>query len=172
MKEILRTRRLYLRELTQEDYSDLCEILQDEETMYAYEHAFSDSEAHEWLDRQLMRYKNDGFGLWAVIDIASGEFLGQCGITWQNVDGKSVPEIGYLFKRKYWHNGYASEAACGCREYAFKTLGFDRVYSIIRDNNYSSQNVAKRNGMKVIKTVTKHYYGIDMPHLVYCVYKK
>lgn len=172
MKEILRTQRLYLRELTKDDYADLCEILQDEETMYAYEHAFSDSEAQEWLDKQLMRYKNDGFGLWAVIDISSGEFLGQCGITWQNVDGKSVPEIGYLFKRKYWHKGYAAEAACGCREYAFKTLGFDRIYSIIRDNNYSSKNVAERNGMKVIKTVIKHYYGIDMPHLVYCVYKK
>lgn len=171
-KKILETNRLLLREMTQADFADLCEILQDEETMYAYEHAFSDEEAQKWLDRQLERYKNDGFGLWAVIDRENGEFLGQCGITWQNIDGETVPEIGYLFKRKYWHKGYATEAAQGCKKYAFDTLGFDRVYSIIRDNNYASQNVAKRNGMTIVKTFTKHYYGMDMPHLVYCVEKE
>lgn len=171
MREILQTKRLLLREMEQSDFADLCEILQDEETMYAYEHAFSDEEAHEWLDRQMSRYKNDGFGLWAVIEKTGGEFLGQCGITWQDIGGEIVPEIGYLFKRKYWHNGYAAEAAQGCKKYAFDTLGFDKVYSIIRDNNYASQNVAKRNGMAVVKTFVKHYYGIDMPHLVYCIEK-
>ncbi|MCI8404782.1 MAG: GNAT family N-acetyltransferase [Clostridia bacterium] len=168
MKKILETQRLCLREMTYEDYADLCEILQDEKTMYAYEHAFSDEEAREWLDRQLGRYENDGFGLWAVIDKKSGVFLGQCGITWQDCGGDNVPEIGYLFKRKYWHNGYASEAACGCREYAFNKLGFDKIYSIIRDNNYASQKVAERNNMKTVKMFVKHYYGMDMLHLVYC----
>lgn len=171
MKKILETERLILREMTQDDYSDLCEILQDKETMYAYEHAFSDDEAREWLKKQLDRYKNDGFGLWAVIEKTSGEFVGQCGITRQDIEGETVPEIGYLLKRKHWHNGYASEAAVGCKNYAFDALGFDKVYSIIRDNNYASQKVAERNGMKPIKTFTKHYYGMDMPHLVYCVEK-
>ncbi|MGN0107376.1 MAG: GNAT family N-acetyltransferase [Hominilimicola sp.] len=168
MKKILETPRLYLREMTQADYADLCEILQDEKAMYAYEHAFSDTEAQQWLDKQISRYQNDGFGLWAVIDKGSGKFLGQCGITWQDVDGEQVPEIGYLFKRKYWHSGYAAEAAQGCKKYAFEMLGFDGVYSIIRDNNIASQNVAQRNGMKVITTIVKHYYGMDMPHLVFC----
>ncbi len=168
MKTILETPRLYLREMTQEDFADLCETLQDKKAMYAYEHAFSDEEAQEWLDKMFRRYENDGFGLWAVIDKESGAFLGQCGITWQDVNGEQVPEIGYLFKRKYWHNGYAAEAAQGCKKYAFETLGFDRVYSIIRDNNYASQNVAKRNGMTVVTTIVKHYYGMDMPHLVFC----
>lgn len=167
MKKILETERLLLREMGQGDFADLCEILQDKETMYAYEHAFSDEEAREWLLRQLDRYKNDGFGLWAVILKSSGEFVGQCGITWQDIDGETVPEIGYLFKKKHWHNGYATEAAKACKNYAFNTLGFDKVYSIIRDNNYASQNVAKRNGMRVVKTFVKHYYGMDMPHLVY-----
>lgn len=167
MKKILETERLLLREMTQDDYGDLCEILQDKDTMYAYKHAFSDEEAKEWMEKQINRYRNDGFGLWAVILKSSGEFVGQCGITWQDIGGEIVPEIGYLFKRKYWHNGYATEAAIGCKKYAFDTLGFDRVYSIIRDNNYSSQRVAKRNGMAVVKTFTKHYYGMNMPHLVY-----
>lgn len=55
---ILQTERLYMREMTQDDFPSLCKILQDEETMYAYEGAFTDAEAQEWLDRQLARYKN------------------------------------------------------------------------------------------------------------------
>lgn len=48
---ILETERLYLREINQKDFKSLCKILQDEETMYAYEGAFSDAEVQEWLDR-------------------------------------------------------------------------------------------------------------------------
>lgn len=68
VKKILETERTYLRELTQDDYNYLCEILQDEETMYAYEHAFSEIKVKNWLNRQLERYKQFGFGLWAVIN--------------------------------------------------------------------------------------------------------
>lgn len=58
---ILETKRLRLREITQTDYKALSQILQDEETMYAYEGAFSDKEVQEWLDRQIRRYKKMGF---------------------------------------------------------------------------------------------------------------
>lgn len=54
---ILETERLYLREMNQADFNSLCKILQDEETMYAYEVAFSDLEVQEWLDRQIFRYE-------------------------------------------------------------------------------------------------------------------
>lgn len=144
--------------------------------MYAYEHAFSDDEAHAWLDRQFQRYKEDGFGLWAVILKRTGEFLGQAGLTWQECEGEKLLEIGYLFKKKYWHNGYATESAVACRQYAFEILDKDRVYSMIRDINIASQNVARRNGMEIVKTFIKHYYNMDMLHFLFCVknttYKK
>ena len=169
---ILETERLYLRELTPADRQDLCDILQDAETMTAYAHAFSDDEVTDWLRRQLERYARDGFGLWAVIRKADGAFLGQAGLTWQDWDGRRTPEIGYLFKRIHWHQGYAAEAAAGCKRYAFATLGFNRVYSIIRDTNLPSQRVALRNGMQKVGSLTKRYYGMDMPHDVYCVQRE
>ena len=66
---ILETDRLILREMSQADFPDLCKILQDEEVMYAYEHAFSVAEVQEWLDRQLQRYREYGFGLWAALAV-------------------------------------------------------------------------------------------------------
>ena len=166
---ILETPRLILREMTQTDYPALAEILQDREAMFAYEHAFSDEETQAWLDRMLERYRTDGFGLWAVVRKQSGEMIGQCGLTWQNFDGKRVPEIGYLFQRKHWKKGYAIEAARACKHYAFETLQADEVFSIIRDNNVASMNVAIRNGMTVRGRFVKHYYGIDMPHFAFAV---
>lgn len=171
MKIILETERIYLREMDQCDYDDLCEILQDAETMYAYEQAFTDIEAQNWLNKQFERYKQFGFGLWAVIDKKTKCFIGQVGLTIQNVEGKDELEIGYLIKRKYWHCGYATEAAIACKEYAFYHLKKDRVVSIIRDTNSASQNVAKRVGMSIERQFIKHYYNMDIPHYLYSASK-
>ena len=80
---ILETERLCLREMGQSDFTSLCKIMQDQETMYAYEGAFSYSEVQEWLDRQIRRYQKWGFGLWAVILKETGGMIGQCGLTMQ-----------------------------------------------------------------------------------------
>lgn len=167
---ILETERLYLREIIQADFESLCKILQDEETMKAYEGAFSDSETQEWLDRQIFRYQKWGFGLWAVILKRTDEMIGQCGLTMQPWKESEVLEIGYLFERLYWHNGYAIEAAAACKKYAFEVLKAEEVCSIIRDTNTASQNVAIRNGMVIVDTWTKHYRGVDMPHFRYVAY--
>ena len=168
---LIETQRLYLRELTQEDYPSLCRILQDEETMYAYEGAFTDDEVQTWLDRQFMRYETLGFGLWAVVLKENNRMIGQCGLTIQTWKEEEVLEIGYLFERKYWHYGYATEAAVACKQYAFEQLKADEVCSIIRDSNVASQNVAIRNGMKITDYWVKHYRGVDMPHYRYVVKK-
>lgn len=166
---ILETERLMLREMTEGDLPALKHILQDPEVMYAYEHAFSDQEVRNWLDNQFRRYAQDGFGLWAVILRETGSMIGQCGLTWQETPDGRVLEVGYLFQRAFWHQGYAAEAAVACRDYAFERLGAERVYSIIRDNNLPSQAVARRNGMQPVGGFTKHYYGVDMPHILFCV---
>lgn len=165
----VQTERLYLRKMQQSDFSALCKILQDEEVMYAYEHAFSDQEVQEWLERQMKRYQDYGFGPWALILKETEEMIGQCGLSMQDCEGRQVLEIGYLLQRQYWHQGYAIEAAKACKHYAFDVLKAKEVYSIIRDTNLASQNVALRNGMSLVGSFVKHYYNIDMPHHIYLV---
>lgn len=168
---ILETERLYLREMTQDDFAALCKILRDKDVMYAYEHAFDEAEAQAWLAKQMKNYEAYGFGLWAAVLKATGEMIGQCGLTMQAYGGGEVLEVGYLFQKAFWHRGFASEAAAACKVYAFDKLGAGEVFSIIRDTNLASQNVARRNGMTIRDEFVKHYYGVDMPHLVFSVKK-
>ena len=169
MKTMIETERLLLREMTIGDLLALSEILQDDQTMYAYEGAFSEEETTAWLHKQIANYTRDGFGLWAVVERDSGCMIGQCGLTRQLADDQPVIEIGYLLNRQYWHKGYAIEAASACKKYAFEILGENEVFSIIRDTNISSMNVAIRNGMLVRGRFIKHYRGVEMPHFIFSV---
>ena len=54
---VIVTLRLYLRRMGNEDIVPLSAILQDNDVVYAYEHAFSDEEVRQWLDRQMKRYE-------------------------------------------------------------------------------------------------------------------
>jgi len=165
---VIETQRLQLREMTPADRQALCRSLQDSEVMYAYNGPFSDEEVDEWLERQLVRYRQWGYGLWAVVLKATGEMIGQCGLTLQQWNGLEMLEAGYLFQHSHWHQGYATEAARACMDYAFGTLNSPLVCSIIRDNNLPSQQVALRNGMtRQTGVMVKHYRGAGMPHWLF-----
>ena len=160
---ILRTPRLELREMTDDDLQALRAILQDDRTMTAYEGAFDDEMVQAWLRRMRDRYRDDGFGLWAVVLRESGEMIGQCGLTRQHILDAD------LFNRAHWHRGYAVEAATGCRDHAFTALDVDRLWAQVRDTNIASMNVAIRLDMTVRGRFIKHYRGVDMPHLAFAI---
>ncbi len=90
-----------------------------------------------------------------VIRKEDNQFLGDCGITLQNIDDKILPEIGYHIIKKYCNMGYATEAAEACKKYAIKELGFKSIYSYSQFENIASQKVASKIGMNKIKTFTK-----------------
>lgn len=171
-RNITETERLIIREMVPSDLDALCKILCDEEVMCtAYESAFSIEEAQNWMNRHFRRYEEYGFGLWAVVLKETNEMIGQCGLTMQSWRERELLEIGYLFQKAYWHKGYATEAALACKEYAFSVLNASSVYSMIRDTHIASQNVAVRNGMKVVDKLTKNFRNIDMNFFLYCAEK-
>ena len=166
---MIETKRLKFRRFSQEDFWDLSQILQDPEVVYAYEHTFTDQDVQDWLDRQLKRYQNDGFGLWALIRKDTGEMVGQAGLTWQDCEGEKVLEVGYLLKKRFWHQGYATEAAAACRDYAFSQLKAKKVHSVIKTDNLASIRVAERIGMNREKEFTAYYYNGPVKHFLFSV---
>lgn len=146
----IETERLILRELTMQDLEDMHKILSDPESMQHYPQPFSVDKSKQWIQWNLDNYRTFGFGLWAVILKSSNLFIGDCGITMQNINGKLEPEIGYHINKAYTGKGYATEAAKACRNYSFDVLKFQEVYSYMKYTNIASQKVAEKNGMKLV----------------------
>ncbi len=160
MESIIETSRLYLRPLKLEDIPSLSLVLSDQDSMRHYPHAFSYEEVKKWVERNIERYKNDGFGLWAVIRKEDNQFLGDCGITLQNIDGDILPEIGFHIIKTFCNKGYATEAAKGCKKYATEVLGLKSIYSYSQAGNKASQKVSSKTGMNKVKTFKKD--GIEV----------
>lgn len=147
---MLETRRLLLREFVQDDFGALSGILSDAENMRYYPAAFDAQKVRGWIAANIRRYREDGFGLWAVVLKDSGRLIGDCGVTMQNINGAMLPEIGYHIHRDYQRQGYAAEAAASCRDFVFENTDFDAVYSYMMHTNEPSLKTALSIGMRFV----------------------
>jgi [ribosomal protein S5]-alanine N-acetyltransferase len=163
--QILETPRLILREFRSSDVNALALTLSDAETMRFYPAPYDRAGVEEWIARNLRRYAEHGHGLWATILKSSGELVGDCGLTVQDVEGAHEIEIGYHVRRDLWGRGLATEAARACRDLGFARLPVERLISLIRPENLQSRRVAEKNGM----TVWKELIWRGLPHLVYAI---
>ena len=66
LSPVIETERLFLREMNMNDYDALYQVLADSEIMRHYPYAFDESRVRNWIDRNMNRYRENGFGLWAV----------------------------------------------------------------------------------------------------------
>ncbi|MHC5675577.1 GNAT family N-acetyltransferase [Nostoc sp.] len=162
---ILETQRLFLREMTLSDLDALLLVLGDAESMRYYPKPFDREMVEKWIDRHRCNYAQHGLGLWAMVLKATGEVIGDCGLVWQEVEGHQELEIGYHVRRDQQMQGYATEAACACQEYAFNVLDSDRVISLIRPENIPSRRVAEKNSLKIVQETLWR----DIPHYIYAV---
>ncbi|MFZ0136646.1 MAG: GNAT family N-acetyltransferase [Candidatus Sulfotelmatobacter sp.] len=163
--QIIETPRLILREFSADDVDALGLVLCDAETMRFYPAPLDRHGVEDWIARNLRRYATDGHGLWAVVLKATGELIGDCGLTVQPVNGIDEIEIGYHVRRDQWGQGLATEAARACRDYGFARLPVDHIISLIRPENLPSRRVAEKNGMAIWKDVMRK----NIPHLVYSI---
>jgi len=137
--------------MDQNDFDALYSVLADPDIMVHYPYAFDEDSVRNWISRNMVRYQKDGFGLWAVVLKETGETIGDCGITMQNIHGTMLPEVGYHIRADHQRKGYASEAAAGCIRWAFDHYGFPAVYSYMKYTNIPSQKTAMKNGLKFVE---------------------
>jgi RimJ/RimL family protein N-acetyltransferase len=160
---VLTTQRLTLRQMTNADLDDIAALLSDEEVMRYYPRPKTRSEAQRWIDWNQRLYADHGFGLWTVELRATGEFVGDCGLTVQHVDGVDEIEVGYHVRAGLQGKGYATEAATATRDFAREQVGLDRLIAIINPANTPSRNVAEKIGL----TVEKHTISHDREVVIY-----
>src|SRR5690242_19595192 len=127
---VLETKRLILREMRRSDVEGLHVLFSDPLTMRFWP-VFERSRTEQWVEDNLRRYAQDGFGLWALTLKGSEEVIGDCGLIVQQAEGVTETEIGWHVRRDLWRQGLATEAAQACRDYGFDQLGKKRLISLI-----------------------------------------
>lgn len=167
MKIILETERLFLREMTMTDYDSLYAVLADPVIMQHYPYSFDEERVRSWIERNMNRYKENGFGLWAVCLKTTGEMIGDCGLTLQNIEGKMLPEIGYHIRADHQHKGYAKEAAAAVRDWAFENTDYPALYSYCKYTNTASVKTAESIGMVFDREYPDEANGIT--HVSVCL---
>lgn len=148
--EVLRTERLVLRHFEHDDLDALAAILSHPEVMrYSLRGPSNRNDTAAAIRHYRQAYATRGFGRNAVIERASGELVGFCGIGMMTVDGVDQPELGYRLRRVSWGRGYATEAARACRDHAFGDLAIERLIAVIEPANVASVRVAEKIGFRL-----------------------
>jgi len=140
--------------------------------MKHYPKPFGMNQVEKWIERNTESYKKYNHGLWAVILKGDNIFLGDCGITIQEIDGQKLPEIGYHMKKEFCNKGYATEAAKACIEYGLSTLTFEELYTYTNRENKPSIRVAEKVGFEFVKIFEKNVMGTMVEEVLYRILRE
>lgn len=165
---VLETERLVLRKLKKSDYSDLYEYCSDPISC-----RFSDWEIHsdenvtkQFIKGQLSLERRGEYFIWCIELKESSKVIGTVSIT--DIDRHfKVAELGYGIQKKYWGNGYATEAVEALVDYMFCTVGVQRLCARIVTSNLTSVRLATRLNMECDGLLRKGVYLKDKAHDVY-----
>jgi RimJ/RimL family protein N-acetyltransferase len=163
----LETERLILRMWRSSDFEAYAPMCADPEVMrYIGGKTFNRMEAWRHMAFLVGHWQLLGYGVWAVEEKATGNFIGRLGF--MNPEGWPGFEIGWTLGRQFWGRGYATEGARRALEYGFTELNKTHVISLIHPENKGSIGVAERLGEKLEgqTELMGHdvlIYGIDRP---------
>ena len=148
------TRRLRFREMTEDDLDELTETLSAPDPHRPDRRTRTRADAERWIAWNKDNYRRHGFGLW-VIETHDGLFVGDCGLTIQEVEGEDFVEFGWHVHPDHRRLGYAAEAAASVRSAAEGAKVADHLIAIIRPENVASQGVAQKIGLSLERTAHK-----------------
>lgn len=132
--------------MTDDDLDAMAALLGDPNVMTFYPAPKTRQEAAAWIAWNQRNYAEHGYGLW-IVETHEGQFVGDCGLTWQTVNDAPRLEVGYHVRHDLQGRGYATEAATACRDFAQEILGAAELVAIIHPLNAASRRVAEKIGM-------------------------
>ena len=145
----LTTERLVLRPFEPGDLDALVAIHAEESFWwYPRRAAMPAEETGRFLDTMLQRYADDGFGIEAVIERASGTIIGWAGLAVPHFLPEILPavEVGWRLSGPYRGRGLATEAGRAAVDFGFTAGGLECIVSLYEPENVASGRVMQRLG--------------------------
>lgn len=146
MNFILETERLYLRAFDLSDAEKFYELnLNPNVIKFTGNSAFKNIEEAKSFLEDYNDYKINGYGRWAVINKTSNQFIGWCGLKYNEIENET--DIGFRFFEKEWNKGYATESSTACLKYGFEILKLHRIIGRAMKENKASIKVLEKIGL-------------------------
>jgi len=148
----LETPRLVMRDKTADDFDFVASLYADENVMrwIGDGHTLAGDEVEARFFRALEIQREPGHDRWdsfkIIVRKSDGARVGQAGMLRCAIDGLPEIEIGWWLAPFAWGFGYATEAACALRDFAFAELKLDRLSIVLHAENLRSVAVARRIG--------------------------
>jgi RimJ/RimL family protein N-acetyltransferase len=159
---VIETERLLLRPLAPADLDEVVDLHEDPEVA-RFVGSLDRAEAEERLRTAEREWGERGYGRCAVLDRASGRFLGRAGLQyWPQFD---ETEVGWVLHRDARGHGYATEAGRAFLDWGFASLPAPYITAMIRPDNSASIGVADRLGMAPLREDVL----LDTPVVVYAL---
>ena len=156
MQVFLETKRLVLRRFSADDADHLVELDADPDVMRFVTGGVPTSREeieNEFLPAFLGYYERyEGYGFWAVIEKATGEFLGWFHFRPRPGAAPGEVELGYRLRKSAWGHGYATEGSRALVRKGFTELGVQRVTAEAMAVNTASRRVMEKAGLKLVRT--------------------
>lgn len=159
----IETARLLLRPYTPQDLDELAPILSNPEVMrYSPTGPIPKDQIKEVTQKTLQffikHWQQHGFGVWAVVEKATAELIGHCGLNF--LPNSPEVEVLYRLDKAYWNQGIASEAAKASLRYGFEQVKLDRIVAITAPEHIASRRVMEKCGLKYEKNA--QFYNLDV----------
>ena len=156
MQVFLETDRLVLRQLTIADADNLVDLDADPDVMRFVTGGIPTSREeiqNEVLPAFLAYYQRyEGYGFWAAIEKATGEFLGWFHFRPRQDAAPGEVELGYRLRKSAWGKGYATEGSRALIRKGFTESGVQRVTAEAMAVNQASRRVMEKAGLKLART--------------------
>lgn len=148
----LKTDRLALRPFHMDDVAAAFDFFADPEVMHFSLNGPhpSHKQTEDFITTNINRQDRQGFSIWAVIEQASGDLIGMCGLA-EFGHGAPGIELAYRLRRDCWGRGYATEAGRAAVDHAFGPLGLDRLIAAVEPANMPSIHVLEKCGFVFVE---------------------
>ena len=151
---ILETERCLVRETTPEDAEAFFQIYSEPSITEFMENLYPDPEQEKAYIRDYRKnvYEFYGFGVWTVVEKASGMGIGRAGLSYR--EGCEIPELGFVIGVPRQRKGYAREVCSAILQYGWEELGFTEVQALVEPENQASLRLCDGLGFRREREVT------------------
>ena len=147
---MFKSNRLGFRSWLTSDVTLMSELNADPLVVEYFPKVLTPEETTAFVERMQNQFNEKGFCYFALDRLDTGEFIGFIGLSEQTFESDFTPciDIGWRLSIAHWNNGFATEGALRCLQYAFEVLKLEKVHSICPAVNVKSERIMQKLGMK------------------------